>query len=66
MSLSTITFRGLELDVAYDFIHEEPKVGIREWVECYKVEYNGCDVTDIIFALDLMDEINEITYNDNY
>ena len=58
----TIFFRGIELEVEFDKEYAEPDVGLAEWVESYKVFYGECDVSEIVTAMDLWSEINELVY----
>ena len=57
----TIDFRGIELDVDYDHDPPEPSVGLGTRIWINSVHYKGCDVTDIMLAMEKVDDaINEI------
>lgn len=65
MEALRIIFHGIELDVFFEVEPYEPDVGLYGDVEVRKVEYEGCDVTEVVEACDVMDDINRLT-NDEY
>lgn len=65
MEALRIIFHGIELDVFFDVEPYEPDVGLYGGVEVRKVEYEGCDVTEVVEACGVMCEIDMIT-NDEY
>ena len=62
-----VRFKGLDLDVKGEFIEAEPEVGILKGFDIETVEYQGCDVTDLIIAVDADVEIEgEILFDEGF
>lgn len=63
---ATIKYRGLELDVEFDYQPEEPEVryypdgsgypGCAEEIDVYKVSLNGTDITELFDDFTEMEE----------
>lgn len=62
----TIDFRGIELDVEYDAYPKDDSVGLSTRIDIISVFYNGCDVTEIMLAMEKVDdaisELEDLVY----
>ena len=62
----TIDFRGIELDVEYDVYEPDERVGLSTRIDIVSVFYKGCDVTEIMLAMEKVDdaisELEDLVY----
>ena len=58
----TIRFGQAVLDCNFDYTPPDEDVGLGECIDIYRVDYGDCDVTDIIDAGELWDELDKLVW----